>query len=219
VTTATVAERPVLRGWLHAVVAVPAAVAGALLAARGGSPGQQLGLAIYAFGLAALFTVSATFHRVRWSSPAARRRMRRADHSTIFVAIAGTYTGVAAVALRGWARATILAVVWVGAVGGILLRQLWLDAPKSAVAVPYVVVGWCAVIVLPELWHGLGSFGLVLLLVGGLCFSAGALVYARRRPDPWPRLFGFHEVFHTLTVVGAALQFAAIARAVAHPVL
>jgi hemolysin III len=212
---AAVADRPALRGWLHATAALPAAAAGALLAAHGGTTGRQVGLAIYGFSLTALFSVSAAFHRVRWS-PAARRRMRRADHSTIFVAIAGTYTAVAAVALRGWARTAILLVVWLGATVGILLRQLWLDAPKWAVALPYVVVGWCAVIVLPQLWQGLGATSTLLVLAGGVCFSVGALVYARRRPDPWPRTFGYHEVFHALTVVGAVVQFTAIARVVAH---
>lgn len=214
--SAAVADRPLLRGWLHATVAVPAVVAGALLAAHGATSTARLGLAIYTVGLGALFGVSALFHRVPWTPPA-RRRMRRADHSTIFLAIAGTYTAVATVALRGWARVVILAVVWVGAVLGVALRQLWLDAPKWAVAIPYVVVGWCAVIILPQLWRELGASPMVLLLAGGLCFSAGAAVYATRRPDPVPRVFGYHEVFHTLTVVGAALQFAAIASAVARP--
>lgn len=203
-------RRPLLRGWLHAAALLPAVVAGALLAAHGHGNGQRAALAIYAASLGALFGVSAAFHRVPWR-PAARRRMRRADHSAIFVAIAGTYTAVATVALRGWARPTILAVAWAGAVGGIVLRQLWLDAPKWAVATPYVVVGWCAVIVLPQLWRGLGAGGLSLLVAGGICFSAGAAVYARKRPSPAPLVFGYHEVFHALTVVGAALQFAAIA--------
>lgn len=208
--------RPVLRGWLHAAAVTPALVATCLLAAHGRGTGQRVGLAVYATALGALFGVSAAFHRVRWT-PAARRRMRRADHGTIFVAIAGTYTAVAVVALRGWARPTILAVVWVGAAVGVALRQLWLDAPKWAVATPYVVVGWCAVLVLPQLWRGLGAEDFALLVAGGLCFTAGAAVYAVRRPDPVPAVFGYHEVFHAFTIVGAALQFAAVAGALAHP--
>lgn len=206
----TAGTRPLLRGWLHAAVLVPTAITGSLLAADGVTGADRLALAVYALSLTALFGVSASFHRIRWS-PAARRRMRRADHTTIFVAIAGTYTAVATLALSGWARTTILLVVWIGAAGGIALRQFWLDAPKWAVAVPYVVVGWCAVIVLPQLWSGLGGAGFAILVAGGACYSAGAAVYAVRRPDPAPRVFGYHEVFHALTVAGAALQFAAVA--------
>jgi hemolysin III len=202
--------RPLLRGWLHATALVPAVVATSLLAAHGHGRGQQAALALYAAGLTALFGVSASFHRIRWS-PAARRRMRRADHGTIFLAIAGTYTAVAVLALRGWARTSILCVVWVGAAAGAALRQLWLDAPKWAVALPYVVVGWCAVIVLPQLWRGLGPAGFALLVAGGCCYSVGAVVYARRRPSLVPHVFGYHELFHALTIVGAALQFAAVA--------
>lgn len=202
--------RPTLRGWLHLGALGPAVVAGALLAAHGPTPIDQVALAIYAAALAALFGVSAAFHRVRWS-PAARRRMRRADHTTIFLAIAGTYTAVAVLALRGWAEVTILGVVWVGAAIGVSVRQLWLEAPKWAIAIPYVVVGWCALLVLPQLWRGLAPGGFALLVAGGVAFSIGAVVYARRRPDPLPRIFGYHEVFHACTVVGAVLQFAAIA--------
>lgn len=202
--------RPVLRGWFHLCALVPWLVAGSLLAAHGSGPADQVALAVYAAALTALFGVSAAFHRIRWS-PRARRRMRRADHTTIFLAIAGTYTPVAVLALHGWARITMLLVAWVGAAGGIALRQMWLDAPKWAVAVPYVVVGWCAVAVLPQLWRGLGPGGFALLVAGGACYSAGAVVYARRKPDPVPTVFGYHELFHALTVVGAVLQFVAIA--------
>lgn len=203
-------NRPLLRGWFHLGALAPAVVAGSLLAAHGPTPEDQVALAIYAAALTALFGVSAAFHRIRWS-PAARHRMRRADHTTIFVAIAGTYTAVAVLALRGWAQVAILGIVWVGAAIGVVVRQLWLEAPKWAITLPYVVVGWCAVVVLPQLWRGLGPAGFALLVTGGAAFSAGAVVYARRRPDPLPKVFGYHEVFHACTVVGAVLQFAAIA--------
>ena len=202
--------RPLLRGWLHAGALLPTVVAGSLLAAHGPTTADRVALAIYAAALTALFGISAAFHRIRWS-PAARRRMRRADHTTIFVAIAGSYTAVAVLALSGWARTTILLIVWIGAAIGVALRQFWLDAPKWAVAVPYVAVGWCAVVVMPQLWRGLGPEGFALLVAGGACFSVGAVVYARKRPDPVPRVFGYHELFHTLTIVATALQFAAIA--------
>jgi hemolysin III len=132
--------------------------------------------------------------------------MRRADHSAIFVGIAGTTTAVAALALSGWVQVTTLVLVWGGAAAGIALRQVWLDAPQWAVALPYVVVGWGPpVLAAPQLAHALGWVGFSLMLAGGCAYSAGALVYARKRPNPWPRVFGFHEVFHTCTLVGAAL--------------
>jgi len=199
-----------LRGWLHLGALLPALIAGPLLAAHGATAADRAALSVYAAALVLLFGVSAGFHRIRWS-PAARTRMRRADHTTIFIAIAGTYTAVAVLTLHGWAQTLILCVAWTGAAAGIALRQLWLDAPKWAVAVPYVVVGWCAVAVLPQLWRGLGAAGFAFLVAGGLCFSLGAAVYALRRPDPVPAVFGYHEVFHACTVVGATLQFLAIA--------
>jgi hemolysin III len=137
--------------------------------------------------------------------------MRRADHSTIFFAIAGTYTAVAGVGLGGWSRTLVLCLVWGGAVGGVVLRQVWLDAPKLAVAIPYVVVGWSAVAVIPQLVRSLGGAGFGLLVAGGVCYTAGAVVYALRRPDPAPAVFGFHEVFHAFTLVGATLQFIVVA--------
>jgi hemolysin III len=204
------ASRPLLRGWLHVGALAAAAVAGPILASAGRSPGEQAALSVYALALVVLFGVSAAFHRVDWSE-VARRRMHRADHVAIFVGIGGTYTAVAAVALRGWPLVLLLCLVWVGAAGGIAVRQLWLDAPTWAVAVPYVVVGWCALAVVPQLWRGLGPTGFVLVLAGGVVDTAGAVVYMCHRPDPVPAVFGYHEVFHACTVVGAVLDFVAVA--------
>jgi len=208
--TPPVEAKPLLRGWLHLGAFACMLVAGPLLVVQGSGAVVTAELAVYVFSLTCLFGVSAAYHRRDWAPPA-RRRLRRADHSMIFLAIAGTYTAVAGLALHGWARTFILCLVWVGAGAGIALRQLWLDAPKWAVAVPYVVVGWSALAVLPELERGLGAAGFALLLVGGAFYTVGAIVYARRRPDPAPRVFGFHEVFHACTLAGAALQFAAVA--------
>ncbi|HXX89924.1 MAG TPA: hemolysin III family protein [Acidimicrobiales bacterium] len=208
---ATARPKPRLRGWLHALAFVAICVAGPILVAQAPTAGARAALVVYVLSIAALFGVSAAFHLVHWSPPA-RRRMRRADHSTIFVAIAGTYTAVAGLALSGWAQTTILLVVWIGAAAGITLRQVWLDAPKWAVALPYVVVGWCALLVVPQLVHSLGGVGFGLLLAGGAAYTVGAVAYARRRPDPWPAVFGYHEVFHLCTVIGATLHFAVIAR-------
>jgi hemolysin III len=197
-------RRPLLRGWLHVVAFVGWLVGGPFLIAAGPDAAAKAALAVYVAGMLVLFGTSAAFHRVSWSEPA-WRRMRRADHSAIFIGIAGTSTAVAVLALRGWAEVLILAMVWGGAAVGIALRQVWLDAPQWVVAVPYVVVGWCPIVVAPQLVRALGWGGLGLMLAGGLAYTAGALVYARKRPDPWPAVFGFHEIFHACTLVGAGL--------------
>jgi hemolysin III len=202
--------KPRLRGVLHQVAFFVAVAAGISLVAAAPTAGSAAVLAVYVASLCLLFGVSALFHRRTWG-PAGRRRMRRADHATIFIAIAGTYTAVAGIALDGWARTTVLCIAWGGAAAGIAVRQVWLDAPKWVITLPYVVVGWAALIVAPALLHAMGVVGFALLLAGGLCYSAGALVYARKRPDPRPEVFGYHEVFHACTVVGAVLQFVAIA--------
>jgi len=201
--------RPLMRGWLHALGFLAICIAGPALVAEAPTPATTGVLVVYVFSIAALFGVSAAFHMIHWAPPA-RRRMRRADHATIFLAIAGTYTAVAGLALTGWAQAGILLVVWAGAIAGITLRQVWLDAPKWAIALPYIVVGWSALLVAPALYRALGGAGFALLLVGGAAYTAGALVYARKRPNPWPRTFGYHELFHLCTVVGVLLHFVAI---------
>jgi hemolysin III len=185
-------------------------VSGVVLIVVAPTLGSKLIMAVYALSISTLFGVSALFHRHTWG-PAGRRRMRRADHSTIFIAIAGSYTAVAGIALSGWARTTVLCIVWGGAAVGITLRQVWLDAPKWVIALPYVVVGWAAVAVLPQLERALGPAGFALLLVGGLAYSAGAVVYAVKRPNPIPGVLGYHEVFHACTIVGAVFHFIVIA--------
>ena len=198
-------QRPLLRGWLHVIAFAGWLIGGPFLIASGPDAWAKGVLAVYVAGMLAMFGISAAFHRIRWSAPA-WRRMRRADHSAIFVGIAGTATAVAGLALTGWAEVAVLALVWAGAAAGITLRQLWLDAPQWAVAVPYVVVGWGPpVVAAPQLLHALGGLGFSLMLVAGAAYTAGALVSARKRPDPWPRVFGFHEVFHACTLVGAGL--------------
>jgi hemolysin III len=202
--------KPVLRGVFHQVAFFVSLVSGVALVWAAPTLGSSLIMAVYAVSISLLFGVSALFHRHTWG-PVGRRRMRRADHSTIFIAIAGSYTAVAGIALTGWARTVLLCIVWGGAVVGIALRQLWLDAPKWVIALPYVVVGWAAVVVLPQLYRALGPTGFVLLLLGGLAYSAGALVYALKKPNPVPGVFGYHEVFHACTIVGAVLHFVVIA--------
>lgn len=198
------------RGWIHAGAFVVAVVAAPFLVLQGHNAGETFALTVYVLSIIALFGVSAAFHRIMWSEPA-RRRMRRADHATIFFAIAGTYTAVAGIALSGWARTAVLCIVWGGALVGVALRQLWLDVPKWVITIPYVAVGWAALAVLPQLASALGAGGFLLLLAGGLAYTAGAIVYASRRPDPKPGVFGYHEVFHACTVVGAILHYVVIA--------
>ena len=147
-----------------------------------------------------MLTTSALYHRVHWSD-IARRRMRHADHSMIFVCIAGTYTAVAGLTLPDTDAWIVLGLVWTASLVGIVMRFVWLDAPKWAVALPYVAAGWIAVGAMPEFFHYLGVAGFSLMMAGGLLYTVGAVVYARRRPDPWPRVFGYHEVFHSCVVV------------------
>jgi len=194
--------RPLLRGWIHVAALVAWLIGGPFLIAAGPDGGSRAALTVYVFAMLVMFGVSAAFHRVRWSAPA-WRRMRRADHSAIFVGIAGTSTAVAGLALSGWSQALMLSLVWTGAVVGIVLRQVWLDAPQWAVAIPYVVVGWCSLVVAPQLFRALGGVGFALMLIAGVAYTAGALIYARKWPDPWPNVFGFHEAFHACTVIGA----------------
>jgi hemolysin III len=195
-------RRPLLRGWFHVAAVLAWLVGGPFLIAAGPDAGSKAALTVYVLAMLIMFGVSALFHRVRWAAPA-WRRMRRADHSAIFVGIAGTSTAVAGLALSGWSQALMLSLVWSGAVAGIVLRQVWLDAPQWAVAIPYVVVGWCSLIVAPQLYRALGGVGFALMLIAGFAYTAGALIYARKRPDPWPEVFGFHEAFHACTVIGA----------------
>jgi hemolysin III len=203
--------KPLLRGWSHVVSFLVVLVLGLLLLAlTSASRGGQLLLVVYLLGLLAMFGVSACYHRGRWT-PRTLANWRRLDHSTIFLAIAGAYTPVTVAALDGWRATTVLVVVWSGAVVGITLQWVPVHVPRAAFTAVYVVVGWSFSIALPQLYRGLGPLGFWLLLGGGLAYTVGAVVYALKRPDPWPTVFGYHEVFHLFTVIGAGLHFAAIA--------
>jgi len=205
--------RPRLRGVLHQyafLVSVPCG-AGLILAASGGR--ARVAAGIYAGAVSALLGTSALYHRVTWR-PAARRWMRRLDHSMIFVLIAGTYTPVALLALKGTLAEAILIVLWAGALGGILFKLLWIDAPKWLLAAVYVALGFVSAAVFGQLPAAIGWLGVAGLAGGGLLYTAGAIVYASGRPNPAPAVFGYHEVFHVLVVAGAALHYAVIAFAV-----
>ncbi len=165
--------------------------------------------AIYGAGLIALFGASAIYHR--WPGPARFKPvLQRIDHSTIFVFIAASYTPIALVVLHGPLVWVILSVAWVGAAVGVAFSLGWINAPRAVVAGSYLALGWIAVITIPQLLRHLGAAPLVLLAAGGLLYSAGAIVYTRQRPDPWPRTFGFHEIFHALVIVAAAAQYVAV---------
>jgi hemolysin III len=184
---------------------------GLILAASGGR--ARVAASIYAVAVSALLGTSALYHRLTWR-PKARRWMRRLDHSMIFVLIAGTYTPVALLALKGSLASTILIVLWAGALGGVVFKILWIDAPKWLLAVVYVVLGLVSGAVMGELPAAIGWLGVAGLATGGLLYVLGAIVYASGRPDPWPKVFGYHEIFHVLVIAAAALHYAVIAFAV-----
>ena len=203
--------KPLLRGWSHVVAFASVAVLGVLMVVLAeASAGERTLLVIYTAGTLAMFGVSALYHRVPWQ-PRAHSVMKRLDHSTIFLAIAGAYTPIAAIALDGWHRPAVLATVWGGAVVGVLLEWLPFATPRALFTAIYVIVGWSAALALPQLFSGLGGVGFGLVLGGGVAYTLGAVVYGTKRPDPGPRVFGFHEVFHAFTVVGAGCHLAAIA--------
>ena len=203
--------KPRLRGVSHQWAFFVSLALGAALvvAAPAGQP--RLAAAIDALSVAALFGTSALYHRITWSTQAARRWMRRLDHSMIFFLIAGTYTPFALLVLDGDLATVILIVVWAGALAGVLMKLVWIDAPKALVALTYIMLGWVAIAVFPALIEGLGVTASTLVAVGGLLYTLGALVYAFQRPDPVPKVFGYHEVFHALVILAAALQYAVIA--------
>ncbi len=203
--------KPRLRGVFHQYAFFLAAVLGALLVAFADGGRPRVGAAVYAAGVCGLFGISALYHRGSWS-PAVGRRLRRADHSMIFCFIAASYTPFALVVLDETLATVLLAVVWGGAVAGVLLKFAWLDHPDWLGALLYVLLGWTAVAVAPALHDALGTPQMALLAAGGLLYTVGAVVYARQRPDPVPTVFGYHELFHALVIAAAAAHFAVIAR-------
>ena len=165
---------------------------------------------VYAVGLCALFAGSGLYHRWRWD-PRWRPLLRRIDHSTIFVFIAASYTPIALLVLDGSLQVVVLIGVWVGAAAGVAFSVCWISAPRTLTAGTYLALGWFAVITIPQLVDRLPLVPLALLATGGVLYTVGAVVYAAKRPNPWPRTFGFHEVFHAFVVAAAAAHFAAMA--------
>jgi hemolysin III len=213
----TVAEvKPHLRGWLHAGTAPLTLVAGIVLVALSPTATTRVGSALFVASALLVFTVSAIYHRGTWS-PRTWAFLRRFDHANIFVLIAGSYTPFALLFLRGTALVTLLVVVWSAALAGVLFRVFWTDAPRWLYTPMYIALGWAALFFIPQFLDGAGRFStgvavasLVLVAVGGLLYTLGALVYGLKRPDPSPRWFGFHEVFHAFTVVAFASHYVGV---------
>ncbi len=201
--------KPRLRGVFHQYAFFVSLGSGALLVLLAATSRASIAVAVYAVSVSALFGVSALYHRVTWTGTV-RRRLRRLDHAMIFLLIAGTYTPVGLLVLKGTLASVVLAVVWGGAVAGIVLEVAWAGAPRWLGGAVYLALGWVAVVAMPQLFARLGVAGGLLIVAGGLVYSAGAAVYALRRPDPVPAVFGYHEVFHLLVIVGVAAHFLAI---------
>ena len=206
--SATPQARPLLRGKLHAgaVVLLAASAPWLWSVAERGAP--RLAVVVYLLGVGAMLAVSAVYHVPEWGETA-RRGLRRADHSAIFLSIAGTYTPLLTVATDEWFQITMLATIWTGAAAGIAIANIWINARPWIVATPYVVLGWVSVLLLPALLR-LSPIVTGLVIAGGVAYTLGAIVYARKRPDPWPRVFGFHELFHALTVVAVATHWTSV---------
>jgi len=209
------AVKPRLRGWLHAGMAPLALIGAIVLVALAPTTAGRVTSAIFGFSSILLFGISAVYHRGTWSPPV-YGVLRRLDHTNIFLIIAGTYTPMAVLLLPRSTAQTMLVVVWVGALAGLLARVFWLGAPRWFYTPVYVALGWVAVWYMPTFWTATPQGPTIVWLVaaGGLAYTLGAVVYGTRWPDPSPRWFGFHEVFHSLTVVGFVCHYVAVSIAV-----
>ncbi len=198
-----------MRGRLHEVaffISIPAGVALVALADTGKA---RFAAAVFAVGLAGVFGASAAYHRIAWSAPALRR-MKRLDHSMIFILIAGTYTPLCLLALHGAWGIAMLATVWAGAITGIVLKQVDIDGMKRLSGFLYIALGWVSIVVLPQLFRNMSVTGSVLVVAGGLLYTLGAIVFAAKRPDPNPAVFGYHEIWHAFTAGAGLCHYAAV---------
>jgi hemolysin III len=205
---AVASAKPKLRGWLHLVTSPLALAAGVVLIVLAPTWPATAAAAAYVASAVVLFTTSAVYHRGNWS-PRIADRLKRLDHANIFLLIAGTYTPFAVLALRDEVRTSVLAAVWGTAVLGVAFRVFWVDAPRWLYVALYLGLGWAACGFVPQLIRGAGVAAFVLIAVGGLFYTLGAVVYGLRRPDPSPRWFGFHEIFHACTIAAFTCQYIA----------
>ncbi|MET7745541.1 hemolysin III family protein [Streptomyces sp. NPDC005385] len=204
--------KPRLRGWLHAGMVPLSLIAGIVLICLARTPQATVACAVYSVTAWMLFTTSAVYHRGTWG-PLGEALLRRLDHANIFLIIAGTCTPLAVLLLPPDQRSVLLWIVWVGALAGIAFRVFWVGAPRWLYTPCYLALGWAPVRYLPDFLHTGGVAVLTLIVAGGLLYSAGAVVYALKRPDPSPRWFGFHEVFHALTVAAFTAHYIAVSLA------
>ncbi len=207
------AVKPHLRGWLHAGTFPLVVAAGAVLVALAPTTAGAVSAGIFMLTAALLFGTSAVYHRGNWS-PRTAILLKRFDHSNIFLIIAGSYTPFAVLLLSRARAEQLLWIVWLGALGGVLFRVFWVDAPRWLYTPIYCALGWVAVIYLPEFSRAGGAALLTLMLVGGALYTVGAVVYGIKRPNPIPRWFGFHEVFHACTVAAFVVHYVAVSIAV-----
>ena len=198
-----------MRGTLHQIaffVSVPAGIALIVLANTGKA---RFAAVVFATGLAGVFGASAAYHRVAWSVPA-RKRMKRLDHSMIFVLIAGTYTPLCLLALSGAWSVVMLATVWAGAIIGIVLKQFNIDGLRRVSGFLYITLGWISIVTLPQLFHTMSVAAFTLVVAGGLLYTVGAIVFAVKRPDPNPAVFGYHEIWHAFTAGAGLCHYSAV---------
>lgn len=204
------AIKPRLRGWLHLGTFPAALIAGLVLVAFGKSERGRVAAAVYVLTAAMLFGISATYHRGSWG-PRWHSALKRLDHASIFLIIAGTFTPFAVLLLKDRAQLTLLLIVWSGALAGVVFQTVWPFAPRWLSVPIYIALGWVAVFYLPAFYRASGAGVIALLGLGGLCYSVGGVIYAIQRPNPSPQWFGFHEVFHACTLAAFTLQYAAVA--------
>ena len=217
----TVADvKPKLRGWMHLAIAPLTLAGGIVLIALSPTPTTRIGSILFSASALVLFTVSAIYHTGTWS-PRTWAFLRRFDHANIFVLIAGTYTPLTLILLEGNQRTALLTTVWASAMLGVLFRVFWTDAPRWLYTPIYMAMGWAAVFFIPgfvdgaseRLGAGVGTAVLVLVAAGGALYTVGGIVYGFKRPNPWPQWFGFHEVFHSFTIVAFVTHYVGVSMA------
>ena len=202
------APKPFFRGWSH-IIAFVAAITLCPILISSSDQGRELAT-FYSIAVVVLFGVSSLYHGFSWSARV-HDLLRRLDHATIFVAIAANYTPISWYVLPRSAAVTVLLAVWIGALLGVLVMIFWPTAPQVTLVTLFIIVGWSALIVIHEFWMALSTSGFTLLLLGGAFHTIGAIVYATKKPDPWPKIFGFHETFHFCVICGIASHYVLIA--------